>query len=200
MRRSHDFDEKVQEARKWETRLKERIVDFLIRQNIRRVQYDTPENIETQRNGIDLTVTSERGDWEAKIREDPRFYNQDILLETVSVRKYDLPGWVYTSEADAIAYCWQNRSKTNLMRRGYIIPIKKLRETEWLRHIQDNYEIKETSSTGDGDIWWTEFVCPPIPDFPKGTLYPFNPTLPTATEHLEQTDLNEILGGDSGGY
>lgn len=191
MRKPHNFDEKVEKAKKWELRLTDSIVDFLIKQNIRRVNYDTPENIETQKKGIDYIVNSKRGDWEAKIRGTPHYYNQDILLETVSVRKYDIPGWAYTSEADAIAYCWLNKSKTNLMRRGYIILIKKLRETEWFKRIQDNYDIQNTKSERKGEIWWTEFVCPPISDFPKGTLYPFNPTLPS--ENIQQPTLDSLI-------
>lgn len=176
--RRHSLEENIHKVEPFVELLKENIRHFLVKHQIRTVPYDTGENIKLQRNGIDLLVTSERGDWEAKIRSH-RYYLDKILLETVSVKEKNIPGWVHTCQADAIAYCWFNPSETNLMRTGYIILVKELRETSLYKELTTRYPEHTTGSESDtGERGWTScFVLVPQVDFPKGTLYPFNPAL-----------------------
>ena len=162
MTKVHSFIEKLQEFQPWAERLGTVIGELLIRQRLRDIPYDTPENITLQRKGIDFIVTSSYGDWEAKVRGDPTYYNRDILLELVSVKESGKRGWAYTSQADAIVYCWLNESKTNFMRVGYIILIKELRKTDWFKQLAQNYIVRSTKSERDGEKWTTEFVTPSI--------------------------------------
>jgi len=185
MRGSHNFDEKKKDVEPWVERLAEKIGEFMIKYNIRTIPYGTPKDIEIQRSGIDIIIKSKSSGWEAKIRSPKalKYYDKDILLETTSVKERNKPGWLYTSKADVIAYCWQNSSSTNLMEHGYFILLKELRQTLWFKRLKEIYHIQDTGSdrdTSEGKIYWrTEFVTPPIKDFPRGTLYRFNAILPS---------------------
>jgi len=182
MRPPHDFDEKLNEAISWEKRIAEKIRTFMMRYNINMISYDNLKDIERQRNGMDFIVKSEAAGWEIKTRS-PKYYLKGILLETTSVVEKNKPGWLYTSKADVIAYVWLNESFTNLMPIGYFIMIKELRNTQWYKNLLGRYKIKDTDSerrTPEGIIYWkTEFITPPIKDFPRDTLYQFNAILPS---------------------
>lgn len=185
MKNPHNFNEKLKEVEPFVERLAEKIRDFMIKYNIRTIPYGIPEDIEIQRSGIDIVIKSESSGWEAKIRgpDSIVYYDKDILLETTSVKERGIPGWLYTSKADVLAYCWRNEFGTNLMPRGYFILLEKLRETSWFKKLTNEYYIKHTKSereTPKGKIYWrTEFVTPPIKDFPRGILYRFNAILPS---------------------
>lgn len=182
MRAPHDFDEKLNEATLWEKRIAEKIETFMMRYNIKMISYDNLKDIERQRNGMDFIVKSESAGWEIKTRS-PKYYLKGILLETTSVVERNKPGWLYTSRADIIAYCWLNESFTNLMPIGYFIMIKELRKTRWYETLTERYRILDTTSDRkipNGKIYWTtEFVIPPIKEFPRETLYRFNAILPS---------------------
>ena len=200
----HDFDEKVRDALPWEKRIAKKIEAFLVKRNIRNIGYSTPSDKETQHRGIDLIVEAESSSWEIKTR-DHKYYNKGILLETKSVVENNTLGWLYTSEADVIAYCWLNESETNVMPTGYFILLKKLRTTSWYEKLPNNYRVLSTRSqrtpvsvvTTEGNrvlvsgrkYWTTEFIVPPIQDFPIGTLFPFNALLPS---DLNQSKLGEV--------
>jgi len=223
-RRGHprSFDKDVKDVIPWERKLAEVMKDFMFKWQFRHIGYEKPEEIELQKKGVDWQITSETGDWEGKFRS--KFWRKDlekrdILLELVSVVESDKLGWLYTSKADAICYCWLNRFKTGLMPVGYIILIKKLRETRWYREnfveplerwgIGDfldhlNYRVDEASSVRRRSTWTTKFVCPPVMGFPKGILIPFDPTVggkftqlkidPFSSKGPEQQSLESTFG------
>lgn len=182
MRAPHDFDESLKKYESWVKRLIEKIEEFMIKYNIRTIPYGTPRDIEIQKSGIDIIVKSESSGWEVKIRSS-KYYEKGILLETTSVVEKNILGWLYTSNADVIAYCWLNESSTNLMPHGYFINLNKLRQTKWYETLTEIYYVNHTKSvrkTPDGKKYWTtEFVTPPIKDFPRHTLYRFNAILPS---------------------
>lgn len=182
MRPPHNFDKKLNEAAPWEKRIAEKIRNFMMRYNVDMISYDNLKDIDRQRNGMDFIVKSEAAGWEIKTRA-PKYYLKGILLETTSVVERNKPGWLYTCKADVIAYVWLNWSYTNLMPIGYFIKIKDLKKTQWYDELPGIYQIKDTESkwkTPEGMIYWTtEFITPPIKDFPKDTLYQFNAILPS---------------------
>ncbi len=186
----HDFDEKLNEAAPWEKRIAEKIEKMHLRTyHTRLIPYDNIKDRKIQRSGIDFTISSESAGWEIKTRS-RKYYLDGILLETISVVEKNIPGWLYTSKADIIAYVWLNESKSNLMQKGYFIMLKELRKTWWYQRLLDRYRVQETDSerkTDEGMIYWvTKFITPPISDFPDGTLIPFNALLPS---NLEQSKL-----------
>jgi len=178
----HDFNKKLNEAAPWEKRVAEKIRTFMMRYNVYMISYDNLEDINRQQAGMDIIVSSEAAGWEIKTRA-PKYYRKGILLETTSVVETNKPGWLYTSKADIIAYVWLNEAGTNLMPIGYFIMIKELRKTRWYDRLPGRYHVFHTDSerkTPEGMIYWrTEFICPPIEDFPKDTLYKFNAILPS---------------------
>jgi len=182
MNPTHNFDKKLNEAAPWEKRIAEKIRTFMMRYSVDMIPYDNLEDIGRQQNGMDIIVKSESAGWEIKIRA-PKYYREGILLETTSVVEMNKPGWLYTCKADIIAYVWLNEAGTNLMPIGYFIMIKELRKTRWYDRLPGEYCVFHTNSkrkTPEGMIYWkTEFICPPIEDFPKDTLYEFNAILPS---------------------
>lgn len=185
-----DFDKDVEGAKKWEKRIAKRVKDFLLKRYIRNLGYETLEDIKYQKQGIDAIARAEKSTPEFKTRDyDPRYYNKDILLETISVIERNISGWLYTSQADVIVYCWKNESESNLMPIGYFILLKELRKTAWYERLPGDYYVKTANSYSGTQFWHTKFVCPPIADFPDGTLFRFNPLLPFEGD---QSKLGEV--------
>ena len=177
-----DFDKDVSEAAPWEKRIAEKLEEVILKYNVRKIPYGTPREKEIQKSGIDAIVTSESSNWEIKTRSH-KYYEQGILLETKSIVERNIPGWLYTSKADVIAYCWLNESSTNLMPNGYFIMLKKLRKTLWFKTLTQRYPVKTAKSMRkipEGERFWTtEFIIPQIHDFPPRTLHRFNAILPS---------------------
>jgi len=180
-----DFDKDVKDAAVWEKLLAEKIVSFMRNYIPRLISYDNPKDIELQRKGMDLIVSSDSAIYEIKTRAH-KYYRQGILLEIMSVVQHNKLGWLYTSEADCIAYVWLNESGTNLEPIGYFLLLKELRKTKWYAELPGVYHVMHTSSfrkTPNGmSNWTTEFIVPEIDDFPRfpiKTLFQFNAILPS---------------------
>lgn len=101
------------------------------------------EDIEDQRNGIDRRIFLPYGvaTVEEKLRwKNPKFNGckpVDILLEHVSVKQTNSPGWIEKDlKCDWFAYAWEDA------RMGYIMPWKQLRQAwvqnreKWLSRFQ----------------------------------------------------------------
>ncbi len=183
---SRNFDEDVKDAKPWEKRIAKKVKDFLLKRYIKNLGYETLEDIKYQKQGIDAIAKAEKSTHEFKTRDyDPKYYNKDILLETISVVHKNILGWLYTSQADVIIYCWKNESESNLMPIGYFILLKELRKTSWYDNLPGDYFVKRTKYGSKREYisgtqhWHTKFVCPPIEDFPSGTLFRFNALLPS---------------------
>ncbi len=171
---SHSFRGKLAEAQIWEPRIARKIEKMYLKTYMTRlIPYDNLEDIQRQKDGYDFTIKSEEAKWEIKTRTFAEYYyDKDILLETASVVQKNIRGWLYTSKADIIAYTWLNKSKSNLMPKGYFIMLKELRKTDWYQRLPSPYPVQDTWT--DDFKYQTLFVCPPIHHFPDGTLFPFN--------------------------
>lgn len=182
MKPHRNFDEDMNDAASWEKRVSEKIESFVMKYKMRRIPYDTSENIELQKKGIDVIVESEPARYEIKTRAH-KYYRKGILLETTSVVERNKPGWLYTSEADCITYVWKNVANTNVEPIGYFLLLKELRKTQWYDRLPGSYHVFSVTSkrkTPQGMIYWTtEFIVPPIKDFPKYILWKFNAILPS---------------------
>ena len=168
---------------KWEKKLAPIMEKFIYSVKIKIMNYNNPNERIAQRNGIDGIGEKVELCWESKTRTyNKKYYNVDILLETVSVEQTGKLGWFHTSQADVISYCWETNNRQNLMPVGYLILIKELRTTNWFKKIL-TYPLKRAYTE---DKWSTLNRAIPINDFPPGTLYEFNPTI-ESTEYKQVT-------------
>jgi len=186
-KKPHGFSEKLKEAEPFEEKLKERLSRFLFLQKAKKIPYDSenPVAIKQQKQGVDILIESEKATFDVKVR-DFRYYKRGILIETVSIKELQKLGWFYTSKANAVAYVWWNRQKTNLMSEGFLLLLQDKRLREWFEANKDNYQTLETHSKENEKLWTTCFKIIPIKDFPTNTLIPFNSTLSSRKQsHLK---------------
>jgi len=173
--KKHDFAEKLSEVQEWEKKLGQTIVDLVVAETWRQAT-----RME-QREGIDTIVKLKEGKFDVKIR-DRKWYLRDILIETVSVVEKNIPGWFYTSDADAVFYVWWNETKTDLMPIGYFIFIQNKKFREWFEKNKNKYRELQTETKSEWGSWHTKFVVIPIEDFPKGSLMRVRVSVPPDTE------------------
>jgi len=178
-KKPHGFSEKLSEAEPFEEKLKQRLSRFLFLQKAKKIPYNIEDatTVEQQKDGIDILIESEKATFDVKVR-DCQYYKRGILIETMSVKESQKLGWFYTSKANAVAYVWWNKQKTNLMPEGFLLLLQDKRLREWFETNKDSYATLETHSKEDDNLWTTCFKIIPIEDFPKGTLIRFNSTLP----------------------
>jgi hypothetical protein len=171
----------LQNGTKWEKKLLEKIGRIIQVKSIQNIKFQT--NPEIQRKGIDGIINLSQPKIESKSRSYDYYKFSDILIETISVIENNKPGWFYTTQADIVAYVWENQSKTNLID-GYLIFITpELRK--WFELNKHHFKTKVARS----DCWSTENKAVPIKEFPKGTLQRFNPYL-DITEQAQLTIFN----------
>lgn len=158
---------------KWEEKLLAKIDHILLTTTIQRIDYT--QNPNTQREGIDGVISKKQSSIEIKTRKYFSYKYKDILLETKSVIEQNILGWFYTTNADIIAYVWENDSRTNLID-GYLIFIsKELRH--WFDENKHKFKKQIAETESENGNWHTENYAVPINAFPKGTTYRFNPRL-----------------------
>ena len=181
---------------KWEKKLAPIMENFIYSTKIKAMNYNNPIERSRQQQGIDGIGEIVELCWESKTRTfNEKYYNVDILLETVSVEHVGKPGWVYTSQADVVSYCWETDNRQNLMPVGYLILIKELRATKWFKTLL-TYPEKRAHTE---DKWSTLNRAIPILDFPPRTLYVFNPTMESTTYKQVTLDRPDKLTSYFGG-
>ena len=186
MPKFNPFDVDLENGRKWELPLLEKISRLRLREKVRYLG----RNQEFQRKGIDGIVYAEKAKIDPKSRKYSAYKYKDILIETISVIEKNKLGWFYTSEADVIAYVWENASRTNLID-GYFIFIQDTIFRKWF----ENYKLANPQkrriawSQRNGHFWSTENFAVPITKFPKGAVLRFNPKLPSTKK---QSTLNSF--------
>jgi hypothetical protein len=160
----------------------EKIGNIIQVKSVEPIQYSKQPEI--QRQGIDGLITLEKVKVETKSRSYKYHKYNDILLETISIIESNKLGWFYTTQANVVAYVWENPTSTNLYD-GYLIFITpKLRE--WFKQNQHRFRTKIAKTENSGIIWTTENKVVPIKEFPKGSLKKFDPYL-DITEQAELT-------------
>jgi hypothetical protein len=164
--RPRSFDRDLEEAKHWERKVSEELDEILVEEALRLASRAE------QRNGIDITVKLKKATYDVKFR-DRRYYLRGLLIETISVVEKNVPGWFYTSKADAVVYLWWNEAKTDLMPIGYYIYIQNKKLREWFEENKLNYKPQRSKTKWDDGLYHTEFYVIPIKDFPKGTIREF---------------------------
>jgi hypothetical protein len=172
----------LQNGTKWEKKLMEKIGRIIKVKSIQNINYQ--HNPEIQRKGIDGLISLEQTKVESKSRSYDYYKYSDILIETISVRENNKPGWFYTTQADIVAYVWENPSKTNLLD-GYLIFI-----TPELRNWFDLNKHRFKTKIAYSNSWSTENKAVPIKEFPRGSLQRFNPYI-DITEQSQLTIFNK---------
>lgn len=151
----------------------EKIREIAQFESVHRVTY--AENPEVQKHGIDGFLTTKKPTVDTKTRGYDAYRYHDILIETLSIRERDILGWFYTTNADVIAYVWTNSSGTNLVD-GYLLFMSDS-VRQWFETNKNQFKVKIAHSKAKGKEWTTENRAVPISQFPKGTLYRFNPQI-----------------------
>lgn len=166
----------------FEEKLTEKISQWFLNQKVKHIPYDPthPESTKLQHQGIDILLQSKTATIKVKTR-DKKYYLQGILIEIISNKENQTPGWFYTSQADLIAYVWTNQHKTNLMPIGYLIILQHPTLRDWFKEHNEQYPMFQTKSKDNSHIWTTLFKVIPKKDFPPNTIIEFNPTLPIIT-------------------
>ena len=123
----HNFHEEANEAKRWERIAVRELQLFMLHTKL--IEYS--ENPEIQKVGIDAVTTSHGLTYDVKTRYK---YYPDILIETMSDVERKIPGWYYTSKADALIYHWLNDDKTRSVKL-YVIALQKLRDRDFLNSV-----------------------------------------------------------------
>jgi len=182
--RGHDFNEMLKKGGNWENKIRPILERLLIKIKLENQDYTLNEGKANQRKGIDFTTLSEEPTWDPKTNSHTYYQNGKILLETTSVTEKNVPGWVYTSQADFIVHTWLNENETNLMPIGYLVKLDELRKTKLYTVLEDYvfeshwYDGHSTKTKNGNQTWHTRFALVPLEDFAEGVLYRFNPHIP----------------------
>jgi hypothetical protein len=193
-KRPHSFRKSLVEASRWETKMTGEFDDIIVRGALRLAAKagrrdgvamvrgtPRPASRDEQRDGIDIVVELNNATFDVKFR-DYRYYLRGILIETVSVVEENVPGWFYTSKADAIVYLWWDPTHTRLMPTGYYIYIQDKKLRSWFEKNKASYGPILATTKKDGKTYHTEFYIVPIEDFPEGTIREL---------HVEQVSLTD---------
>jgi len=168
--RAHNFRHLLEEASKWERIVAEYLADIIISESVKLASR------EEQKDGIDALVEKKSLAFDIKFR-DSRYYLKGIAIELESVVERKVPGWFYTTKADAIVYLWWNEDKTGLMPIGYYLILSD-GFRKWFEENKSKYEEKQASTLfkrpdGKTEIYHTKFVVVPIEDIPPRYLKMF---------------------------
>lgn len=131
------------------------------------------ENPGIQKRGIDFFIDTRPIAFDVKCRRYATYKYGDILLETVSIKEREKPGWVWSSESDIIVYVWKNRTGTKFVD-GYLLFLKDIRK--WIHSVGvDRFKKIISRSVGKGgNVWSTENIAIPIESFPANCLQKIN--------------------------
>ena len=164
----HDFSEEANEAKKWERIAMRELQLFMLHTKL--IEYS--ENPEIQKVGIDAVTTSHGLTYDVKTRYK---YYPDILIETMSDVERKIPGWYYTSKADALIYHWLNDDKTRSVKL-YVIALQKLRDRDFLNSVLEAFpDIELGYTSSNGGAWRTSFYTVPIDLFPNDCIVELPP-------------------------
>jgi hypothetical protein len=145
---------------------------------------DVRDETEYQKKGIDFlwrhTVNKSPVTTSIEAKTD-RYTTGNFVIETVSVKESDIPGWIYTSQSDYIAYYLVGYDTL------YVIPTKELRD--WFDVNKAKYRTASTK-TRDGGKYTTVFKLVPIVDVEKAIT-----GLRKVREIASKLNLKELLKG-----
>jgi len=102
MAKIHDINESLEREHRGQSRSNRFYSEVLHATSIRRIGYETPEEIELQRQDIDLFVTIDGEEISISEKDRDRDFD-DLLIEFYSVYP-DSRGWMDNSEAQMMAY------------------------------------------------------------------------------------------------
>ena len=122
-----------------------------------------------QKAGVDAFISKKETGFDVKSRDFRYYQFQDILLETVSIREYNIPGWLFIT--NAVVYVWWNKRQTKFVD-GYILFLQNIRN--WFESKPENYRRIIAHSGKGNKTWSTESIIVPITDFPLGCIYKIN--------------------------
>jgi len=155
------FEENVIEGEICEERVKEKFKEVFT-PILNHILFSTDS--ERQKRGIDFEIYGEAVKFDVKCRAFRSYSYGDILLETVSVRERNKPGWLWYSESNIIVYVWENMQKNKFID-GYLLFLNEIRE--WLEKTGTNKFRKRIahSINRHGGYWSTENIAVPISEF-----------------------------------
>ncbi|MHB8559577.1 MAG: hypothetical protein ACYDAP_00200 [Thermoplasmataceae archaeon] len=157
-------------------------------QSFKLVSYNEGDkySVEKQLRGIDGDIQMENIPFDVKTRTYPFSSKGDLLFELYhwypeGSSQYGRPrnkGWLYTSEAEMIIYVFENKSRTDLLPKGYIVKFPQVRE--WIKdHLDSLHKVTAHTEEKDGSgriHHYTMNCLVKFNMFPEKTLFPFDPT------------------------
>lgn len=184
----HNFIKYTEEADQWE-KLTQPLIEKIFLSKLKHIDFkDKPE---IQKRGIDF-ISNELS-IELKIRDYFSYKYKDILFETMSIREENKLGWVYTSQADCVLYCWKNKKGTDLID-GYVLLIQDENFKEWFNENKSKYEEKVATTEKEGKKWHTINIAIPIVDLlSHGFIIQFNPKLKSSEYNILNIIENQNL-------
>ncbi len=160
------FEQNVMEGEICEEKVKERFKEVFT-PILNHILFSN--NPELQKRGVDFEIYARPVRFDVKCRSFKSYAYGDILLETVSVREENKPGWLWTSESDIIVYVWENKQKSKFVG-GYLLFLNEIRD--WLKKVgTDRFKkIVAHSVSKHGSCWSTENIAIPLSEFPRDCI------------------------------
>ncbi len=128
----HDFKNKLSESFIFSSKIDEWYKQHWNVSDI--INYEKDKQM--QKQGIDkgVVINSTLYTIEEKCREAKyfKYWDKDILIETISMTSNDTPGWIYTSKADILSYYFiSNRASEIYL---YLFPMKDWLMPWWIKN------------------------------------------------------------------
>jgi len=121
--------------------------------------FDVPFKDVSGEKEVDLVMRGFNHTVEVKVRNYETLRFNDILIETVSVVERNVPGWIYTSKAELLYYCFFEEGKP-LVRAILHMPHLQ----GWWKNVRQQLYVEQETYTEDG--WHTRFRSVPWRDIP----------------------------------
>jgi hypothetical protein len=180
-----DFEEQLEFGLEWEEEVQERLEDMILSLNLQSISFE--DNPELQRAGVDHIVSKEEPGIDVKTCSHKYADSELLVFEVMSVVEDGKPGWFWEAESDLIVWVYPNKAKTNLYKRGYLMPLQTgLRE--WFQEHGEQYDYRRIPNTGKFGEYHTGIRLVPVGDIPQEYLVSFDPRLPTDRE-TPQSDI-----------
>lgn len=188
MSEAFSFTEQLAFGKEWEERASHHLKSMLQSISYQNVSYENRP--ELQRAGIDTIFKKDEPAIDVKTQAYDKTKTGNLPLETMSVEEENVPGWLYTSEADLIVWVYPNKAGTNLHHIGYFMPHSDDLVAWFNERLNDFRRVRVPNDTQKYGSYHTACRLVPVDDFPDRFLVEFDPRLPTEKK-TPQSDLAE---------
>lgn len=155
---------------------------------LKKIEYDLfPES---QRQGVDVLLSKKSVEFDVKVRDNWCYGLKDILVETVSVRETNKPGWIYTNTSSYIVYLWWNTLKTRFVD-GYLIYLPHFKPF-FKQNINLFKQPPDAKTRRGNQVWHTQNRIVPIYKIPINCIKQVDMSLLGVKDQLLLSNFFEI--------